>query len=45
VTLAPNHAFEIARMVAAGALEPELVGAFSARRFEAGPAANGSGYY
>ncbi|WP_426435946.1 NAD(P)/FAD-dependent oxidoreductase [Bradyrhizobium genosp. P] len=33
VTLAPNHAFDVARMVAAGALEPELVGAFSARRF------------
>lgn len=33
VTLASNHAFDIARMVAAGALEPELVGAFSARRF------------
>jgi glycine/D-amino acid oxidase-like deaminating enzyme len=33
VTLAPNHAFEVARMVAAGALERELVGAFSAHRF------------
>jgi len=33
VTLASNHAFDVARMVAAGALEPELVGAFSARRF------------
>jgi glycine/D-amino acid oxidase-like deaminating enzyme len=45
VTLAPNHAFEVARMVAADALEPELVGAFSARRFETGHTANGSGYY
>jgi glycine/D-amino acid oxidase-like deaminating enzyme len=45
VTLAPNHAFEVARMVAADALEPELVGAFSARRFETGGAANSSGYY
>ena len=44
VTLAPNHAFEIARMVAADALEPELVGGFSARRFAAaGPVT--SGYY
>jgi flagellin-like hook-associated protein FlgL len=33
VTLASNHAFDVARMVAQGALEPELVGAFSARRF------------
>jgi len=39
VTLASNHAFEIARMVAAGALEPDLVGAFTARRF--GVAGNG----
>jgi hypothetical protein len=31
-------------MVAAGGLEPELVGAFSARRFEGGHAANSSGY-
>jgi glycine/D-amino acid oxidase-like deaminating enzyme len=45
VTLASNHAFDIARMVAAGALEPELVGAFSARRFDANHAATGSGYY
>lgn len=45
VTLASNHAFDIARMVAAGALEPELVGAFSARRFDANQAAPGSGYY
>ena len=45
VTLASNHAFEIARMVAAGALEPELVGAFSASRFAGIRAATGSGYY
>ncbi len=30
VTLAPNHAFEIAPMIVAGALDPEKVGAFSA---------------
>ncbi|MDB5504272.1 MAG: opine oxidase subunit [Tardiphaga sp.] len=45
VTLASNHAFEIARMVAAGALDSELVGAFSARRFDANHAATSSGYY
>lgn len=45
VTLASNHAFEIARMVAVGALEPELVGAFSARRFDTNHAATSSGYY
>ena len=45
VTLASNHAFEIARMVAAGALEPDLVGAFSAARFEDAQVATGSGYY
>jgi len=39
VTLASNHAFEIARMVAAGALSRDLVGAFTARRF--GVAGNG----
>ena len=44
VTLASNHAFEIARMVAAGALEPEMVGAFSARRFGDRTAA-GSGHH
>ena len=44
VTLASNHAFEVARMVAQGALEPELVGAFSARRFGGGGAGNNSGY-
>jgi glycine/D-amino acid oxidase-like deaminating enzyme len=41
VTLASSHAFEIARMVAAGELEPELVGAFSARRFASARAASG----
>jgi glycine/D-amino acid oxidase-like deaminating enzyme len=45
VTLASNHAFDIARMIAVGALEPELVGAFSARRFDGDRAATGSGYY
>ena len=45
VTLASNHAFEIARMVADGGLDPDLVGAFSAARFEAAPAKTGSGYY
>ncbi|MHC2338278.1 NAD(P)/FAD-dependent oxidoreductase [Bradyrhizobium sp. USDA 4454] len=35
VTLASNHAFDVARMIDAGALEPDLVGAFSARRFGA----------
>ncbi|MGY4285277.1 glycine/D-amino acid oxidase-like deaminating enzyme [Bradyrhizobium sp. LM2.7] len=44
VTLASNHAFEIARMVAQGALKPELVGAFSASRFGDTGAANNSGY-
>src|ERR1700757_2319914 len=33
VTLASNHAYEVARMIAAGALEPELVGAVSAPPF------------
>jgi glycine/D-amino acid oxidase-like deaminating enzyme len=45
VTLASNHAFDIARMIAAGALEPELVGAFSARRFATTCAAAGSSDY
>ncbi|MGV7216273.1 NAD(P)/FAD-dependent oxidoreductase [Bradyrhizobium sp. UFLA05-112] len=44
VTLASNHAFELARMVAGGALEPELVGAFSACRFGGEGATNDSGY-
>lgn len=33
VTLAPNHAYEMAPMIAAGALDQGKVGAFSARRF------------
>jgi glycine/D-amino acid oxidase-like deaminating enzyme len=33
VTLAANHALTIAPMIAKGALDPELVGAFSATRF------------
>jgi glycine/D-amino acid oxidase-like deaminating enzyme len=45
VTLAANHAFDIARMVKQGALEPELVGAFSARRFGGASGASSSGYY
>ncbi|WP_407157735.1 NAD(P)/FAD-dependent oxidoreductase [Bradyrhizobium sp. STM 3557] len=45
VTLAANHAFDIARMVKQGALEAELVDAFSARRFNSESGASGSGYY
>ncbi|MGY3450787.1 glycine/D-amino acid oxidase-like deaminating enzyme [Bradyrhizobium sp. USDA 4353] len=45
VTLAANHAFEIARMVKDGALDEELVGAFTAKRFETTAGAGGSGYY
>lgn len=45
VTLAANHAFEIARMVKDGALAPELVGAFTAKRFADEIGAGGSGYY
>jgi glycine/D-amino acid oxidase-like deaminating enzyme len=45
VTLAANHAFDIARMVKQGALEAELVDAFSARRFGGESGASGSGYY
>lgn len=33
VTLAANHALAVAPMIARGALDPALVGAFSARRF------------
>ncbi len=33
VTLAPNHAFDIAPMIASGVLDEAVVGAFSARRF------------
>jgi glycine/D-amino acid oxidase-like deaminating enzyme len=45
VTLAASHAFDIATMVARGALEDELVGGFSARRFDGEAASTGSGYY
>ncbi|BAM88192.1 opine oxidase subunit B [Bradyrhizobium oligotrophicum S58] len=45
VTLAANHAFEIARMVKDGALDAELVGAFTASRFASETGAGGSGYY
>ena len=44
VTLAPNHAFTLAPMIARGALEEDVVGAFSAARF-AGQATAGGGYY
>ena len=43
VTLASNHAYEIAPMVAAGALHAARVGAFSARRFHGATVAT-SGY-
>jgi glycine/D-amino acid oxidase-like deaminating enzyme len=39
VTLAANHALTLAPMIAAGALDPDLVGAFSARRFDVPAAA------
>lgn len=42
VTLAPNHAFDLAPMIAAGALDAERLGAFSARRFGAQAIAAGS---
>src|SRR5580700_2840557 len=45
VTLASNHAFDIAGMIVRGALESELVGAFSARRFDGDATPNGSGYH
>jgi hypothetical protein len=45
VTLASNHAFDIPRMVANGALEPATIGAFTARRFQAEGAQTNSGYY
>ncbi|HUN12021.1 MAG TPA: FAD-dependent oxidoreductase, partial [Rhabdaerophilum sp.] len=35
VTLAPNHAFDLAPMIVRGALDEAVVGAFSARRFAA----------
>ena len=43
VTLASNHAYEIAPMVAAGALDPDKLGPFSARRFS-GATSTTSGY-
>jgi glycine/D-amino acid oxidase-like deaminating enzyme len=45
VTLASNHAFDVARMVQRGALDDELVGAFSAQRFDGEATSTGSGYY
>lgn len=45
VTLASNHAFDIARMVQRGALEPELIEPFSARRFGGDMTLAGSGTY
>ena len=39
VTLAANHAMTLAPMIAAGALDPELVGAFTGRRFDVPKAA------
>ncbi len=44
VTLASNHAFEIAPMVAAGALDKSKLGAFSAKRFQQADVRT-SGYY
>jgi glycine/D-amino acid oxidase-like deaminating enzyme len=44
VTLAPNHAFDLAPMIAAGALDEERLGAFSAKRFADKPK-QASGYY
>jgi hypothetical protein len=44
VTLAPNHAFDLAPMIAAGALDDSLA-PFSARRFEGAPATISTGYY
>ncbi len=44
VTLASNHAFEIAPMVAAGALDKSKLGAFSAKRFQQSDVRT-SGYY
>lgn len=42
VTLAPNHAYDLAAMIAAGALDPAQTGAFSADRFRAAGAARGA---
>ena len=39
VTLAAGHAMALAPMIAAGALDPTVVGAFSARRFDVSQAA------
>jgi glycine/D-amino acid oxidase-like deaminating enzyme len=39
VTLAANHAFTIAPMIGHGALDADMVGAFSARRFHVQKAA------
>lgn len=44
VTLASNHAFEIARMVVDGALDMDKVGAFTGKRFADAKIAS-SGYY
>jgi glycine/D-amino acid oxidase-like deaminating enzyme len=44
VTLASNHAFEIAPMVVAGALDKKKLGAFSAKRFQNSDVRS-SGYY
>jgi glycine/D-amino acid oxidase-like deaminating enzyme len=44
VTLASNHAYEIAPMVAAGALDAAKVGSFSAKRFHHSTVTT-SGYY
>jgi glycine/D-amino acid oxidase-like deaminating enzyme len=44
VTLASNHAFEIAPMVVAGALDTTKLGAFSAKRFKKSEVRT-SGYY
>lgn len=44
VTLAPNHAYDIAPMVAAGALDLTRLGVFSAKRFGT-EAKRSSGYY
>jgi hypothetical protein len=44
VTLASNHAYEIAPMVAAGALDTTSVSAFSAKRFHHSSVGT-SGYY
>ncbi|KXF75440.1 FAD-dependent oxidoreductase [Paramesorhizobium deserti] len=44
VTLAANHAYEIAPMIAAGALDETRLGAFTVKRFEKSEAKS-SGYY